>query len=217
VAVDSAGNVHVVWSDTREGGAREIYYKMVKYDFSEILIDDTMITADDSEDSVRPVLAIDSLDRIFVVWHDMRVLGGPAQVFLARLEPGLDDQNGDAADPAVIKTLSDLQVSSTAGKTPRLAIDASNNLHIVWEDEDTGEIKYRKLDDNGGPLVAEKALSGLAEFHRSVPDLALESGDTVHVTWNQWEEDLAPPSSMVSKFTTPCSTIWATRSLTPPR
>jgi hypothetical protein len=184
VAVDSAGNIHVVWVDVRHGGAPEIYYKMLSPDGT-ILIDDTMITDDDGNESVRPILAVDSGGRVFVVWHDRRV--DDVSVFLCRLEPALDDQDGSPANPAVIKTLPDLEVSSAemgSEYTPRIAIDGSDNLHIVWA-YDWSDIKYRKLDGDGGELVAETALNTpFGMMFREVPDLAVDGSGNVHICWN---------------------------------
>lgn len=188
VAVDSGGNIHVVWIDDRAGGAPEIYYKMLSPNGT-ILIDDTMITDDDGDDSMRPILAIDSQDRIFVVWHDKRV--DDVSVFLCRLEPALDDKDGSAADPAVIKKLADMEVSTVETGyeyTPRIAIDGSDNLHIVWA-YDWSDIKYRKLDGDGNELVAETALNTpYGSMWREIPDLALDGSGNVHICWNDYSD-----------------------------
>lgn len=190
VAVDSSGNVHIAWADDR-AGSFEVYYKMLDSSGT-VLIDDTMVSDDDGNDSVRPVIGVDSTGRVFVVWQDTRaILGCWTEVYLMRLEPGLDDRNGNAADPLVIKTLGDTIVSTDDcdySYTPRLAIDSSDNLHIVWEEE-WYDIFYRKLDGNGNELVAETPLnSPYGSMWRAVPDLAVDSGGKVHIAWSDYTD-----------------------------
>jgi hypothetical protein len=183
---DPAGNAHVVWSDDRDG-VWEIYYKVVDAD-SNILIDDTRITSDDSAKSSRPRVALDSTGRLFVVWQDSE--NGTTLPYLMRVEPTLDDMDGGAATAASIVTLgptmiSDVSDSNDEHHTPFIAIDGTDNLHIVWDAYAADEIKYSKLDGDGAELVAEKVLnpgSG-GSWQRATPDLALDSSGNVHITW----------------------------------
>ena len=184
VALDATGNIHLVWADDRDSDGMEIHYKMLGPD-RETLIDDTMITTDDGDDSVRPVVAADSQGRIFIVWQDTRE--GYAQPFLCRLEPGLDDKDGSPADPAVIETLGDTRLSGDSDNrrpTPRIVVDGEGNLHIVWHDYDDDEVFYLKLDGDGNELVAATPMnSPVNNMWRAVPDLGVDGTGRVHITW----------------------------------
>ena len=63
------------------------------------LIDDTRITDDDDEDSTRPAIVVDSDDKVHIVWRDQRYDDGDDQeLTYTKLDPSLDDRDGDAAD-----------------------------------------------------------------------------------------------------------------------
>ena len=73
-AVDSQGNIHVVWSDDRTGNY-EIFYTMLSQ-AGDTLIDDTQLTSK-TADSRRPAIVIDSQGRAHIAWHDKRLNNTP--------------------------------------------------------------------------------------------------------------------------------------------
>ena len=56
------------------------------------------------------------------------------------------------------------------------ALDSNNNLHIVWWDYDGGGIYYKKIDQNGAPLIDSQFLIG-----GSFPSIAVDSKDNILV------------------------------------
>ncbi|MEM9557540.1 MAG: carboxypeptidase regulatory-like domain-containing protein [Acidobacteriota bacterium] len=179
-AVDSLGRVHVVWSDNRTG-TFEIFYAVLDAAGS-LLIDATQLTSV-AADSRRPALAIDGLDRVHVVWHDRR-LGDP-EVFYRRLVPDLDDLDGTAADPLVITDVADLQLSDagdTPSITPRVAVDGLDRVHVVWADQNDGEVIYSQVSAAGAVAVAPTfVVSGGSWRWRVHPDLGIDGANHVHV------------------------------------
>jgi hypothetical protein len=170
VAVDGDGNAHVVFcTDMDEGDdAREIYYLMVDGATGGLLIDMTRITAADGSSSVRAHIA-SSGDRLHVVWHDKRLHDagtGEHEVFYLQLDPGQDDQNGNAADPAAIVVVDETRLSADNGERTnqkQLAIDAYGRVHVAWADGQEGDgdrnLMYGVFAGSGGAVSVVEAES----------------------------------------------------------
>jgi len=188
VAFDSNGNIHIVYSDDVDSDSREIWYTMLDSSGS-TLIGDTQITADDDEHSVRPTIGVDSNNRVHIVWQDQ---GGTAIAY-TKLNPYLDDRDGDPADPATITVVDDTTLAyddvNYYQQWPRLAIDSAGNVNVVWNSYYEG-IFYLQTDNNGNITVAEKMLKDCSTYYtyRSAADVAVDSNDNVHITWSDYED-----------------------------
>jgi hypothetical protein len=185
VAYDSNGNIHIVYFDDDEGtGYADIYYTMLDNNGT-VLIDGTRISDYAASRSVQPTIAVDTNDSVHVVWMEY---WGWCLTY-TKLNPGLDDQNGDAANPATITVVDDtyLYCYDYGMQHPRLAIDSNDDVHIVWAERyyyDYPEsIMYMKLDNNGVELIAPTTIMACNSWF-SRPDIALDSNDDVHITWN---------------------------------
>lgn len=148
-----------------------------------VLIDDTQVNAGGTGSaSTRPVMSLDVNRRLFVAWENR----ADNEVYLLRLEPLLDDLDGSAADPAVIKTLADTRISNPAdgqpARNPAMAIDGGGNLHIVWEGGAGGAVQYVKVDPDGVLLNGPVSLGGNGSGN-DLPDIAIDSVGHVHVVY----------------------------------
>ena len=67
---------------------------------------------------------------------------------------------------------------------PAIAMDSSDNLHVVWQDFTPGnrEIYYKRSTDGGASWGASKRLTWTSGESFS-PALAIDSGDAIHVVW----------------------------------
>jgi len=182
IAVDTDGNAHIVYtadfSAYRKGEeTREVSYTMVSAGggrAAATLIDDTMITAADGSNSTRAFVAVDSLNKVHVVWHDMRLVEA-AELYYSHLDPSLDDQDGSPADPAVISVITEQLITindSSKSHLANLDVDQFNRVHVVWVD-------YR--DDLSNPELYYQAFQSAGETLISVvPETRLTTtGDTV--------------------------------------
>lgn len=200
IAADSNGNAHIIYCTDTWDSAREIYYTMVNGSSGNTLIDDTRITSDDGHSSVRAFLAVDRMNMVHVAWHDRRFYDegtGEHEIFYSKLNPSLDDQSGDAADPNVISVISEQLVSSNDGYRSYLChitVDSENRAHIVWVDQ-------RYASENWGEGEVYYAIPGvvpetrITHFSGSVypaywwyssgryPDIAVTS-NRVYITFN---------------------------------
>ncbi len=80
VAIDSSGNLNVLWQDHRSGH-RELYFTYLDA-VGNTLLDHTLVTADATNPALmnlQVVLAIDSRDRLHMTWRDW--VDGTTQVY----------------------------------------------------------------------------------------------------------------------------------------
>jgi hypothetical protein len=169
IASDPDGNAHIVYCYSTLGedwpyNDREIFYTMVTVTggIAIILIDDTEITVADGHASCRPHLAVDSEGMVHVVWHDRWLSDaatGEHEIFYSKLDPSLDDQDGDSADPSEISVISEFQISSNNSRRSNqknITIDEHDRIHVTWSDGDEYELDrdvYYALFDSSGDIL----------------------------------------------------------------
>jgi hypothetical protein len=149
VAIDSAANVHVVFSNTGNTTSEEVYYAMLDGASAAVLIDSTLLTVDDGLPATRATLGVDTNDdKAYVVFTASTSTG--EGIFMAALDSSLDDRDGSVADPAVIR-LSETLVSSGS---PQFAWHAfsrfgfDRRMHVTYMDFDASSCQAAGA---GGP------------------------------------------------------------------
>jgi hypothetical protein len=129
IAVDSSGNLFVVWPDYTQGNGEICYKRSTDGGASWVTGRRLSLTPGDSS---GPVLAVDSLDNVHVVWQDETP--GNYEIYYKK---STDGGAGWTAGQ---------RLSWTSGDSfsPAIASDSGNTLHVVWEDHTPGnyEIYY---------------------------------------------------------------------------
>jgi len=169
------------------------------------LFDATQLTDGDAFDSKFPSAGVSPGDEVTVIFEDIR-LGGwddyNPQIFMLRINPALDDQNGDAADVSSITTLDSIPITSDSSMTsmrPSATVDVNGNAHVSYfgdyeewgEDGPYGHLLFRVVGPSGNTLYGEKALtdnlSATSTTQLTLPCVAL-GGNKTFVTWtdNRW-------------------------------
>jgi len=181
IATDASNNVYIVWADNRTISP-EIYFVRLNRTGSNLtpITRLTTTTANWQNISNHPQLALDSSNDIHIVWEDLR--NGEWQIFYKKI-----NQNGN-------QVIGDTQIDTTSineSLHPDIAVDNSNNIHIVWEDwgyvnitnnDTNSEIVYKKLSNSGSELVAEKRIT--FNNHSSlIPRIAADSSNNIHLVW----------------------------------
>lgn len=189
VAIDSIGNIHIVYCDDYYTSSIEIWYTMLDKN-KNTLIADTRLTEDDGYDSTRPAIVIDSNNKVHLAFLDQRWDSGSSQeITYTKLDPYLDDRDGDAADSTTITVFGDIRLSNNKDwyiHGCRMTIDGNDDIHIVWDNADDEKIYYMKIDEDG-MLIVEKAIRLAAQW-RALPEIAVDSSCNLHITWSDYRD-----------------------------
>jgi BNR repeat-like domain len=170
IAIDSLGHLHVVWEDYTPGND-EIYYKKSE-DGGNSWAASKRLTMNSGYSQYASV-AVDSLGRLHVVWQDSTP--GYYKIYYKKSTDG-----GDSWAPSQRITWTTLN-----SYYPAIAVDPSNNLHLVWHDETPGndEIYYKKSTNGGDSWAASQRLtwnSGGSHY----PEMAVDASGHLHVVWH---------------------------------
>jgi hypothetical protein len=135
IGIDSAGNVHLVFSNTGNTPVEEVYYAMIDGSTGDVLIDSTLLTPADGMRATHATLGVDPSDnKVYVVFS--QVTAGGEEISMMALDPSLDNRDGSAADPAVIR-LSEVPVSSGAPQVAWRAFSRfgqDRRMHVTYLD-----------------------------------------------------------------------------------
>jgi len=129
LAVDSSGNIHVVWDDNTDlecGSDRDIFYK--RFEVGVGWTSTEVVSTESTGLSAYPSLAVDSSGNIHVTWHDNTTdyadSGTDLDIFYKRFEVGVGWTSTE-----VVST-----ESTGESRYPCLAVDLAGNVHIAWAD-----------------------------------------------------------------------------------
>lgn len=169
VVVDSSGHIHLVWQNDASDN-NEIYYRKSTNGGAN-WVGDRRLTWNTGGSSY-PAIAVDSSDRIHVVWNDYTP--GNSEIYYKK------STNGGVVWSATKRLSWNAQTSSD----PAIAVDSSDTIHVVWYDLSPGvaEIFYKKSTDAGGNWSSTQRLTwnSNASFE---PIVAVDSSDTIHLAW----------------------------------
>ncbi len=233
IAVDSKGNLHVVWMDRSNGiwkqGSNDWEIMYVKY-IPYVGWTNVTVISDgyegfywNDDQSWEPDIAIDNQDTIHVVWRDDTA--GPWKA-------NADDSEIMYVNYTTVSSWSNTTVisdgfegfywNSNTSRTPRIFTDINNNIHVVWEDRTNGiwkqswddsEIMYNQYNPENGWSNATVISDGYKgsywnnDFSKA-PDIVIDQKFNVHVVWRDYTKGVwgSDKEIMYTKFTKPIVT-----------
>jgi hypothetical protein len=167
IAVDSQGDLHIVWSDSRDGGT-EIYYKRRH---AGGWGPDTRLTVA-SGASTDPAIAIDGLDRLHVVWSDER--DGNAEIYYKSYEGALW-----GTDQRLTSTM------SSRSDCPAIAADRStNHVVVIWHESENSSIYIRRF--SGSTWYSAVRLYYGALNGSATPTIAADNSGHFDAAWVEY-------------------------------
>ncbi len=141
IVCDTSVNLHMIWADMRDGGPKELYYKMKEP--GGWLGDRRLTFTPGSSDSASMV--VDDSQHVHVVWVDSTDGLSRCQLFY------LVKRDTQWCTPQQI-------TNATQGRigTPCLSSDNTGRLHVVWSDSRDGnlEIYYKRWESPSGVEVS---------------------------------------------------------------
>ena len=192
VNADSEGNVHFVWSRNTQ----HLYYKMLG-PAGETLISETQISNPGAHQAWHPDVAIDSEDRVHIVWADR---SGQWTIWYQMLDPAMHDQDGTAAVDGLngISVIDDYEIKTASQDRdwPAIAVDSQDNAHIVWQDNSDPldlyysqtQIYYEMVEIDVSSREAQTKIDATLLTPiigmKGHPDIAIDSEDFVQVVWD---------------------------------
>ena len=211
IAIDSSDNLHVTWSDTTDyndaGTDSDIFYKMWNSTSSSWgnikVISDTY----HSGPSDHPSIAVDSTDTVHVVWKDYFLKSVIAYRYL---------------DPTGLSWSGVYTVPTENGPkyNPSLAIDSSDNLHVVWPENsdnlgsgDDADIFYIQWNSSASVWSTSEVVSTESTSDCWSSTLTTDSLGNVHVVWKDYtnfSEAQSPYWSIAYKRWNSSNFSWST-------
>ena len=201
MAVDSEGNIHVVWNEriVNLPLQNEIHYSRSSDngDTWSAINQDVFISFDDGVDAnTNSDIAIDSDDIIYVVW--------PEDVIdIREIHYSISYDGGDTWTGQTRDTYLSL-LGGTDALNPALAVDHNDVIHVVWNQDDplTGidEIYYSRSTDGGqtwSSQTAETIISYPDGQAASYPEIALGENNEIIVAWRE-ADDVVTTNSVVN-------------------
>jgi phage terminase large subunit-like protein len=197
IAIIWGDNLHLVWQDsTTTYCIYEIFYKS-SLDGGVNWSGTKRLTWTNSQ-SFNPAIAVDSTNNIYVVWEQYD--SGSSEIYYKKSTNG-----------GTTWTTKRLTWNTEDSSSPTIAVDSSDNIHLVWHDYTPGssDIYYKKSTD-GGATWATKRLTWSAG-HSYIPTIAIDSADNIHVVWYDYASS---NYEIFYKKSTDGGTTWITKRLT---
>jgi len=169
-AVDSSGNIHVLWSDSTPGNY-EIHYR--KSSDGGATWGKIRRLTWTSGDSGYPAVAVDPSGNLHFVWTDYT--SGNDEIYYKKSTDG----------GTTWSTGKRLTWTSVASWRSAIAVDSSGNLHLAWceyIDSSHSDIYYEKSTDGGTTWTPRKRLTWTSASSL-VPAIAVAGYDVLHVVW----------------------------------
>ena len=200
MAIDSSGNIYIVWEDGTDGiwGSD---YEIMSAIYTEIDGWSNVTVISDGYDDVywnngwsgQPKIAIDNLDTIHVVWSDNTVgmWGSGSEILYANYT----ETDGWTNVTVISDGYNNTFWNDRGSLEPDLAIDNSGTIHVVWEDRTYGvwgvdeEImyaSYKKADGWSNVSVVSDGYDNIYwnDGHSMDPAIAIDSWGNIHVVWS---------------------------------
>jgi hypothetical protein len=169
IAADSNDNIHVVWHDDTPGSS-EIYYKRstnggVSWSGANRLTWSSGV-------SYNPAITADSSDNLHIVWHGFSP--GSLEIYYKR------STNGGVAWGSAKR----LSWTSGDSQIAEIAVDTSDNLHVVWQDKSPGDFDiYHKRSTNGGVNWSGTHRITWTFKGSYAPSIDIDSSNSIHLVW----------------------------------
>ncbi len=167
IGIGTDNRLYVAWQDNRRGNW-DIYISTSSDGL--MWSAETRIT-DSDDNQIRPALAVDrqSPNRVHVAWQGDDA--GNPDIYIAT-----------SSNAFATKTIAQVTTNAADQTTPAMAVDASNNVYVVWTDSRNGTSDIYGAASNSGPWANVPIATGAG--HQTAAVMATESAGTMlHFAW----------------------------------
>ena len=192
LAVDSAGNVHVVWFDPTNyascGTDNDIFYKRWNVSSSSWTTTE-VVSTESTGNSIVPSLAVDLSENVHISWGDVTDYassGTDYDIFYKRWE----NSSSSWTTTEVVST-----ESSSGSNYPSLAVDLVGDVHVAWHDftdyagaGTDNDIFYKHWDTSTSSWSTTEVVSTESTGDSTNPSLAVDSSRNVYIAWHDFTD-----------------------------
>jgi hypothetical protein len=176
IAVDSKGDIYIVWEDLRSAATIDIYFAK-STDGGNTFSTNKRIDDDVSNaGQIVPSIAVDDIDNIYIVWEDFRNL--MSDIYFSNSIDG-----GNTFSPnKMVNDFSDFDIRSW----PSVAASGNGNIYVTWSDERNGnlDIYFSSSSDGGNTFSSDKKVSDdLIGTDKWVPSVAVDDAGGLFIAW----------------------------------
>lgn len=187
VAMNAAGGFVVVWESSIQGlnDFSSIYAQ--RYDAAGAAVGgEIQVNSTEGEDHQFPKVAMNATGQFVVVWESIDQ-DGNLHVYDRRFDATGTALGSDQAVPTTAISL------STFSTNPTVAMDASGNYVVAWENFDDvngdEDIYARRFDASGVASGADFTVNATLTNDQASPALAMNSGGDFVITWQSMAQD----------------------------
>lgn len=186
-AVDSKGNVHVVWTDPVDilgaGIELDVWHRMRSP--SGVWSSYTLISDASDEYTQEPRIVIDSADNIYIAWSDQTDVGDLGGVDSDVFYNMYDDESSTWMGMTLVS-----EDSSDSSVEIFLALDSKDFVHLIWTDGtdmlSAGtdyDIFYKKFLTSLTTWSTTQLVTTESPNHSRDARMCVDSEDSIHVFW----------------------------------
>ena len=192
MALDSNGNINVVWTDNSPGN-NQIFFSRSSNQGTTFSAATTVFNQ--TAMSTNSLVAADANGNIFVVWQNGASKIANHDIWFASLSNG-------ATNFSVAQNLSQSAASGIDSANPWLTVDQSGNVNVSWEEAltSTTQIFFTQSTNSGASFAAAANASNDNGYDTQV-QIAAEAGGNLDFVWS---DDLPSPGNnqvFFSRFT----------------
>ena len=187
LGVDSAGNVHVAYSDGTDydgaGTDYDIFYKRWNASSSSWTTNE-VVSTESTSNSRFPSLSVDASGNVHIAWQDLTDYAGAGtgrDIFYKRR----DSSSSSWTTTEVVST-----ESTAESYYPSLSLDSTGNVHIAWQDltDYAGagtdmDIFYKRWDSSSSAWITAEVVSTESTDGSYSPSLAVDILGNIYVVW----------------------------------
>ncbi|MHC4534016.1 MAG: Calx-beta domain-containing protein [Planctomycetota bacterium] len=176
-AIDSEGNIWVVWEHAVITGDSDIYIGMLPEGGS--AFEPSQLVFSDPDDQRKPAIAIDGDDTIYVVWQS-KDSNGFRDIFVSTSINGTDWSNP-------VKVNSGDPDNESNQISPAIGIDGTGKVYIAWEDHSKGDLDkdiWAASSTDGINWDPELDDDPLNPNNQTEPSISIDLSDnTAYIFW----------------------------------
>lgn len=199
LAVDSMNNIHIVW---KNHDFNTVNYTKLSAN-GEFITEKSLILNASSIHNLEAL--VDSKDNLHLCWDswnnriidDITLLSELHYMKLSNDGDILVNNTEITNNPS---SSHDVGIVEVGCKTPSLALDSSDNIHIAWEDWSHGvwdisenwgtwsvDVHYIKINTEGNVITPETSLISETGDYNQSPTIFVDNKNQIYIIWNSEE------------------------------